>query len=119
MSIGLRVHANNISSSTLEPLAGPKYMSGAASLDMRFALISYKGIALMSLLAPSYTALVDTTNGSSTYGEGIRYGGSLQLSAGPVSVFADAYQEALMFLDGPATGTSRRTGITIGLAFQP
>jgi hypothetical protein len=34
-------------------------------------------------------------------------------------VFGDAYQEDLMFLDGPAKGTSRRTGITIGVAFQP
>lgn len=118
-TIGARIHANNISGSTLDPLYGPQYMSGAAALDLRWHAIRFKGASLVALLAPSYTMLVDSTAGTASHGNGIRAGGGVEFALSAFRVYADVYEERMLFMDGPATGHSTRNGITIGLAFQP
>jgi hypothetical protein len=118
-TVGMRVHGNNISGSTLDLASGPQYMSGAAAIDARWTFFRIKGLATAATLAPSYTLLVDTTSAQKYWGNGIRYGAGISYQISAVSVFADAYQERLMFQDGPATGNSTRTGLTIGMAFQP
>jgi hypothetical protein len=117
-SLGLRAHANNVSGSLLK-IEGPQYVSAAAALDFRYAVLRYKGIALNTVLAPSRTFLLDSTSGTYTWGNGIRYGGGASMGAFGFALYAEAYQEKIMFLDGPATGISTRTGVTLGVAFQP
>jgi hypothetical protein len=119
MSLGLRFHANNLSGSTLDPMAGPQYVSAAAAIDMRCALISYKGLGLVAMVAPSRTMLLDTTINSKTWGDGLRYGGGLQFAYKKLAIYADMYREILSFQDGPAKGNSFRNGVTVGIAFQP
>ena len=116
MSLGLRFNANNVSGSTLDPMSGPQYVSAALAIDVRCALLSYKGVGLMIDVGPSRTMLVDTTINSKSYGDGIRFGGGLQYVHKSVAVFGDYYREVLSFQDGPARGNSFRTGITLGLA---
>ena len=117
MSLGVRVNANNVSGSTLDPMSGPQYVSAAAAIDVRCALITYKGMGLIVEVSPSRTMLVDTTINAKTYGDGIRYGGGLQyVHRKTFAIYGDYYREILSFMDGPARGNSYRTGITLGLA---
>jgi hypothetical protein len=119
MNVGLRVQGNNITSSTLDNNDGPQYLSAAAALDLRFSFLRWKGLAATGFLAPGRTVLIDSVNGERSWGSGIRYGGAASYSLLGFTVFADFYQEKLVFSDGPATGNSSRSGITLGLAFQP
>jgi len=89
LTIGARVSANNISKSTLE-IDGAQYASASGS-----------------------------TAGTHSWGSGIRYGGGAAVSVFGFSLYAEGYQEKMIFIDGPAEGNSTRTGITVGLAFQP
>lgn len=118
-TVGLRAHGNNISGSTLDVTGGPQYVSGAAAIDARWAFFRFRGLSTVATVAPSYTMLVDTTSAEKFWGNGIRLGGGVAYQVSAVSIFADAYTETLMFQDGPAQGNSTRTGITLGLAFQP
>ena len=117
-TLGMRVQGNDLSGATLGD-DGPQYVSAAAQLEFRYAFLRLKGIGVTALLAPGRTVLVDTTNGGHNWGSGIRYGGALSYTLAGFSVFADVYQEQLVFVDGPAEGRSSREGVTVGLSFQP
>lgn len=117
--IGLGVRANNIAKSTLDAANGPQYLSAAASLDFRYTFVRIKGISTNMVLAPTRTLLVDSAAGSYSWGSGVRYGAGLEMKLGSFAVFADGYQEKIIFGEGPAYGNSTRTGVTLGLAFQP
>ena len=118
LSIGGRVSANNVSGSTLA-IDGMQYMSASGALDFRYNWLRFKHISTGILLAPTRTLLVDSTTGDRSWGSGIRYGGGVAVSLAAFSIYADAYQEKMIFIDGPAEGNSTRTGVTVGLAFQP
>ncbi len=118
-ALGLRVHANNLSGSTLDPLRGPQYVSAAAALDFRFAWVRFRRVALTSVLAPTRTWLLDSTSGDASWGSGIRYSAGVEVSVSRFAVYADAFQELVVFIDGPAAGHSRRSGVTLGLAVRP
>jgi hypothetical protein len=118
LTIGGRVSANNISKSTVE-IDGAQYASASGALDVRYNVLRFNHFSTGLLLAPSRTLLVDSTGGTHSWGSGIRYGGGAAVSMFGFSVFAEGYQEKMIFIDGPAEGTSTRTGVTVGLAFQP
>ena len=117
--IGLGIRANNIAKSTLEIANGPQFLSAAASLDFRYTWVRIKNFSTNLVLAPTRTLLVDSAAGDYNWGNGVRYGAGLQVKLGSFGVFADAYQEKIIFSEGPAYGNSTRSGMTIGLAFQP
>jgi hypothetical protein len=118
LNIGARVSANNISGSTLA-IDGAQYMSASGALDVRYNVLRFKNFATGIQLAPTRTLLIDSTGGTHSWGSGLRYGGGVSFSLVGFSIFADAYQEKLIFIEGPAEGNSTRTGVTLGLAFQP
>jgi hypothetical protein len=118
-NIGIGLRANNIAKSTLDLANGPQYLSAAASLDFRYTWIRIRNISTNLVLAPTRTLLVDSASGDHSWGSGIRYGAGVALSLSMFSIYADGYQEKIMFVEGPAYGNSTRTGISIGLAFQP
>jgi hypothetical protein len=118
LSIGGRVSANNVSGSTLA-IDGAQYMSASGALDCRYNFLRIKNFSTGIQLAPTRTLLVDSTTGERSWGSGLRYGGGVALSLSAFSIYADAYQEKMIFIEGPAEGNSTRTGITVGLAFQP
>ena len=117
-SIGGRVSANNISGSTLE-IEGPQYMSASGALDVRYNVLRIKNFSTGIQLAPTRTLLLDSTDGTRSWGSGLRYGGGVAFTMAAFSIYADAYQEKMIFIEGPAKGNSTRTGVTLGLAFQP
>ena len=118
MTLGMRVQGNNLSSGTLGD-DGPQYVSAAAQLEFRYMFLRTHGFGAGASLAPGRTLLIDTTNGGHNWGSGVRYGGALTYAFHGFGVFADVYQEQLVFPDGPAEGNSTREGVTIGLSFQP
>ncbi|MDX2090381.1 MAG: hypothetical protein SFX73_21160 [Kofleriaceae bacterium] len=119
LTVGGRLFANNISGVTLDAYTGPQFVSAGAALDIRGALALIYGLSATLQVSPTRTLLIDTTRGDSTWGNGFRYGAGLSYGLWMVHVYADLFQEQLWFAEGPATGNSTRTGITVGLAFQP
>ncbi len=117
--IGIGMRANNIAKSTLDPMHGPQYVSAAASLDFRYTWVRIKNFSTNLVLAPTRTLLVDSASASYTWGSGIRYGAGLLVKLSAFGIYADAYQEKIVFSEGPAFGNSTRTGVSLGLAFQP
>lgn len=117
-TLGLGVRGNNISKTMFDP-TGPQYLSGAASLEFRYNLIRFKHLATSVQLAPTRTILVDSASGDYTWGSGVRFGGGLSVQLSAFSIYADAFQEKIMFTGGPADGISTRTGLTVGIAIQP
>lgn len=116
--LGLGLRGNGVSGSTLE-VGGPRYVSAAASLDFRYHFLRYKWMSAGIKLAPTRTLLFDTMSSERHWGSGVTYGGGGALTYGAVQIYADVYEERIVFGDGPATGVSTRQGVTIGLAFQP
>jgi len=116
--VGARVSANNISKSTLS-IDGAQYASASGAVDVRYNFLRFKHLSTGILLAPSRTLLLDSTSGDTSWGSGIRYGAGAAVSAFGFSVFAEGYQEKMIFVEGPAEGNSTRTGVTVGLSFQP
>jgi hypothetical protein len=119
LTVGGRIFVNNISGAMLDALSGPQYVSAGGALDVRGALAVFRGLCVTATLGPTRTVLVDTTRGDATWGNGIRYGVGISYTLWMLSLYADAFQEQLWFGEGPATGNSTRTGLTLGLAFQP
>ena len=48
-----------------------------------------------------------------------RTGDLRQWRRGPFSLYADAYQEKMSFIEGRGKRNSTRTGVTVGVAFHP
>ena len=117
--IGVGLRANNIAKSTLDVANGPEYLSAAASLDFRYTWIRVKNFSTNIVLAPTRTLLVDSATANYSWGSGIRYGAGVLVKLSAFGVYADAYQEQVVFGEGPAFGNSTRTGVSLGLAFQP
>lgn len=117
--IGLGLRANNIAKSTLDVANGPQFVSAAASLDFRYTWVRIKNFSTSVVLAPTRTMLVDSANATYSWGSGLRYGTGMMFKVSMFGVYADLYQEKIVFGEGPAFGNSTRTGVSVGLAFQP
>ncbi|CAN5898941.1 hypothetical protein BH11MYX3_BH11MYX3_01050 [soil metagenome] len=117
--IGIGMRANNIAKSTLDAINGPQYVSAAASLEFRYTWVRIKNFSTNLVLAPTRTLLVDSASANYTWGSGIRYGAGVLVKFHALGIYADGYQEKIVFSEGPAFGNSTRTGLSIGLAFQP
>jgi hypothetical protein len=117
--LGIGLRANNIAKSTFDVVNGPQYVSAAASLDFRYTWVRIKNFSTNLVLAPTRTLLVDSTSATYSWGSGIRYGAGVLVRLSAFGIYADAYQEQIVFADGPAFGNSTRTGVSLGLAFLP
>ncbi|MEO7094328.1 MAG: hypothetical protein ABI175_13820 [Polyangiales bacterium] len=116
---GIGLRANNIAKSTLDVANGPQYLSAAASLDFRYTWVHIKNFSTNLVLAPTRTVLVDSANKSYSWGNGLRYGAGMMFQVSVFGLYADLYQEKIVFGEGPAFGDSTRTGVSLGLSFQP
>ncbi|HSN27564.1 MAG TPA: hypothetical protein VLT45_14825, partial [Kofleriaceae bacterium] len=96
----------------------PRYLLASVSLDIRIQVPITKYAALGGHLGPSGGALIDRTDGSHQWSEGVRFGAVASANLGPATVFADLYETELVFMGGPANGASKLTGLLVGLALR-
>jgi len=122
-SIQLGVQAHDVSQASFSmpnPQAptGPRYVAGTASLDFGCDLLHWKHFAVNLHAGPALGGILDRMTGGTYAAQGMRAGGELSASLGPLTAFVDASETYVAFGDGPAQGTSKLTGVTIGLALR-
>jgi hypothetical protein len=107
------------SGSWANPDAGtPHYVTATASVDVAWTWLRWKLLSTALHGGPARTALVDRTSGEVSWANGIRYGASAAVSLAVLTLYVDLHKELLQFADGPATGRSSLTGVTLGVAFH-
>jgi hypothetical protein len=93
----------------------PRYLLGSTSLDVRYRWLALKHITADAHLGPAAGMLVDRGMGDYQFGNGFRFGATLGVKLGVLSLFADVYETEMVFNDGDAKGVSGLTGVTFGI----
>jgi len=111
----LAVH--DVTSTSFTPGAG--YLATTLGVNVRWAVLRWKGLSPVLAAGPARMMLLDRTTGDRTWGNGVRAAVGLQYHLGPIALCADAYHEVVVFGSGAAEGSSKLDGIMLGLALQP
>ena len=111
----LAVH--DVTSTSFTPGAGT--IAATVGADVRWSVLHWKGLSPQVAAGPARMALIDRTTGERTWGNGLRAAAGVQYRVGPVAICGDFYHEVMVFGGGPAQGTSKLDGFTLGLALQP
>ena len=93
-------------------------MLATTSVDLRFTIPIVNHFAFGGHVGPAAGAVLDRTTGDHAFGEGVRFGALVSANVGPVGVFADLYETEMVFLSGAAQGTSKLTGLIVGVALR-
>jgi hypothetical protein len=122
-SIDLGIHLHDVDGESFSvpsttDTSSARYLLATASVDARFQVPVTRYFAIGGHLGPAAGALVDRTGGANSWGQGFRIGGVASVRMGAVAVFADLYETEMVFLTGPATGASKLTGLTFGIALR-
>jgi len=121
LDLGLHLHdvdGESLSVPSVSDTSSARYLLATVSLDMRYQLPVTHYFAIGGHLGPAGGALVDRTGGANSWGQGVRFGGIASLRLGRVAVFADLSETEMLFVTGPATGASKLTGLTFGVALR-
>jgi hypothetical protein len=97
-------------------IGSPHYLTASGSLAFRWTPIRISHFAASAHVGPDDMMIVDRTSGSQSFGQGVRYGGTLTLNTPVVSGFVDYYRSSIVFMDGPAVGYNEITGVMVGLS---
>lgn len=114
----LAVH--DVTSSSFTPGAGS--LAATLGANVRWSVLRWHGLTPSLAAGPVRTMLLDRTTGDRTWGNGVRFAAGAYWHPkllGPLAIYGDVYREVIVFSDGPANGTSRIDGVTVGLALQP
>lgn len=93
-------------------------MLATGSVDIRITVPFHNHVAFGGHLGPAVGAVVDRTSGEHAFGEGVRFGGLVSANVGSFGVFADLYETEMVFLSGSGQGTSKLTGLLVGVALR-
>ena len=96
----------------------PRYLITTGSLDFRVRWLSLPHLASDLHAGPAGGFLVDRGTAGTDFGQGFRLGAALATTLGPLNAFADFYLLDMVYLDGPAKGGTKFSGVTLGLAFR-
>ena len=96
----------------------PRYLITTGSLDFRVRWLQFSHFASDLHAGPAGGFLVDRGTAGTDFGQGFRLGAAVATTLGPLNAFADFYLLDMVYLDGPAKGGSKFTGLTLGLAFR-
>ena len=124
--VELGFHAHDISSDSLRMsatdtpsyLASPRYLAGTTSLDFEWIFIRTHHFATYIHVGPAVGVVVDKSNGSSAFGQALRFGGGISYDIPVLRFFIDASQTELMVTNGPAAGVNQLSGITVGVGLH-
>ena len=121
IDFGAHLHDVNSQSFALPSLTdttSPRYLLASVSLDLRVQVPITKYAAIGGHLGPTGGALLDRTDGTHQWSDGVRFGAMASANLGPATVFADLYESELVFMGGPANGVSKLTGLLVGVALR-
>jgi hypothetical protein len=96
----------------------PRYLLTTLSLDFRLGLLLLPHLDTSAHFGPATGVVIDRTDGTHAYADGFRVGGTASVWWGHLATFVDVYQTTMVFTSGPAEGTSRMTGFTVGIALR-
>ena len=96
----------------------PRYLITTGSVDFRIRWLQVAHLASDLHFGPAGGFLVDRGTAGTDLGQGFRIGAAMATTLGPVNAFADFYLLDMVYVDGPARGSSSLTGITIGIALR-
>ena len=123
--LGVNVQAHNLTAASLPVFAGgsmadgtPHYLNAIATLDIAWAWLHWKWVSSYIHAGPGEAILYDRSGNANHWGFGYRYGAGAAASWSRLSIYADLYKTGLVFGDGPATGYSSASGLTVGIAFH-
>jgi hypothetical protein len=111
----LAVH--EVTSTSFTPGAG--YLATTLGANARWAVTRWHGLSPTLAAGPARMLLLDRTTGEQTWGNGVRAAAGVQYKLGSIAVYGDLYHELVMFGGGPAEGTTKLDGFTVGLALNP
>ena len=94
----------------------PQYLTGAVGLDFGWTWLRWKALSTSLHAGPGRMVVLDRASGERSWGNGLHYGAGVAVSLKLVSLLADLHRDSFVFDDGPATGTSTMSGLTIGVA---
>lgn len=124
--VELGIHAHDISSDSLRMsstdtpsyLSSPRYLTATTSLDFEWIFIRTHHFSSYVHVGPAAGVVVDKSDGSSAFGQALRFGGGISYDLPVVRLFIDASQTELMVMSGPASGVNQLSGITVGLGLH-
>jgi len=123
--IELGLHAHDISSDSLQGqsnaaayLASPRYLTGTGSLDFSWMFLRFAHVGTYIHVGPAFGVIVDRGDGSTSFGQAVRFGGGIQFELPLIRLYVDASQTDLMMTSGPAAGVNQLTGITMGIGIH-
>ena len=105
------------SPSAYDPTA-PRYLITTGSVDFRVRWLQLKHFASDLHAGPAGGFLIDKGTAGTDFGQGFRLGAATAMVLGPLNAFADFYLLDMVYLDGPAKGGTKMTGVTFGFAFR-
>lgn len=117
ITIGMSLAAHDATQASFAP--GTGYLAMTAAIDLRWTILRIAHLAPVLDVGPARMMLLDRNTGDRTWGNGLRFGGGLQLVFGRFAIYGDAYREVMVFDGGAAKGTSTLDGVTVGLALTP
>lgn len=123
--IELGLHAHDISSDTLNTstntpgfLASPRYVTTTTSIDFTWIFLRTHRVSTYIHVGPAAGMIIDKSDGSTSFGQAVRFGGGLSVDLPVVRIYVDASQTELLMTSGPANGVNELAGITVGLGLH-
>jgi len=119
------LHANQVSGASLTMpsgsdsyLASPRYLATTGSLDFRWSWLRVHRLSSYIHFGPTSGCVLDKSDGSTAWGEGVRYGAGIAYELPVVRLFVDASRTDLSLATGPGAGISSMSGVTLGVALH-
>ena len=123
VEIGLHAHEVSGDSFSLPNnsdayLGTPRYLTTTSTLDFRWTWLRSHGLSTYIHVGPAIAIVVDKGDGSTAFGQGVRFGAGVAFEIPVIRLFVDASQTDLELMSGPGLGFNKLTGITIGAALH-
>ena len=116
--IGLHEFGTTTSAFDTTSDSAQRYVTTTGSVDLRWTPVRWKHVTTFLHAGPSVGAVVDKGAQSTTFGQGVRYGGGMAVRFSHFMLYADASRTALQMTDGDAKGFNQLGGITVGLGIH-
>lgn len=117
--VEIGAHEYGASSSMFDSAdSAQRYVTTTGSVDLKWTPVRWKYFSTYIHAGPSVGMVVDKGAQSTTFGQGVRYGGGIAVTLPVVMLYLDASRTALQMADGDAKGFNQLGGITVGIGIH-